>query len=251
MLPLFPVALVGTILGHGRSMQPIRVASTPRLATSLAASAPCESAAWPQVQAVLDQTPVFTVANSDNQPLQYQVGDRQLAVFYVNVEAGKQSYETARDQHPDLGYDLITVGLGQAFKLASEAKAMVVPGSADLQAAGAPEGAEPMGQEVPLFACMDLKQRDGDDGAPQVPLFFSYADSAAAVAQANDADQKDLQIDAIFSLQSIVEELAALEDPSSGEFVFEAPSASLHHAASYLGQGIYVRKVEDDEEEAQ
>ena len=124
---------------------------------------------------------------------------------------------------------------------------MVVPGIAELRAAGAPEGAEPMGQEVPLFACMDMK-RDGN----QIPLFMSYADGAAAVKEhATSVDVDDaLAIDAIFSLQSIVEELADLEDPASGELVFEAPSSSLQHAASHLGQGIYVREVQDEEGEA-
>ena len=208
---------------------------------------PCESPTWPRLKEELDKIPVFTVANDMSQPLQYQMGERQLAVFYVDVAAGKNEYENARDTYPDLGCDIITIGLGQAFQLSVEGKAMVVPGIAELRAAGAPEGAEPMGQEVPLFACMDMK-RDGN----QIPLFMSYADGAAAVKEhATSVDVDDaLAIDAIFSLQSIVEELADLEDPASGEFVFEAPSSSLQHAASYLGQGIYVREVQDEEGEA-
>ena len=111
-------------------------------------------------------------------------------------------------------------------------------------ASGAPEGADPMGQELPLFACMGLK-REVEAGR-KVPLFMSAADCASAAAEESDAA---LEVDAVFSLQSVVEELAALDFPSSeGEFAFEPPSASLQHLASYVGQGVYMRKVDADEE---
>ena len=59
-----------------------------------------------------------------------------------------------------------------------------------------------------------------------------------------------LEADAVFSLQRVVEELAALDFPSSeGEFAVEPASASLRHLASYVGQGVYMRKVDADEEE--
>ena len=39
-----------------------------------------------------------------------------------------------------------------------------------------------------------------------------------------------------------------IADPSSGEFSFVPPSASLQHLASYVGQGVYMRKVDEEEE---
>jgi len=74
---------------------------------------------------------------------------------------------------------------------------------------------------------------------------MSHADCAAAVAQAPDGP---LEINAILSLQSLVEELVGLDEPSQGEFSLVAPSASMQHVASYVGQGVYMRKVDEDEE---
>ena len=117
--------------------------------------------------------PVFTVANEEGKPLQYEIGEKPLAVFYADVNAAKMENTAAQRQYPDLGCDIIPVGLGSAYKLSVEGKAMIVPGIADLKAAGAPPGAQPMGQELPLFACMEMS-RDGADG-PVLPLFMSCA----------------------------------------------------------------------------
>ena len=216
-----------------------RVASPPRLE----ANGLFESAGWPSLQGTLDELPVFTVANGEGQPLEYTTagpkGERQLAIFYIDVEAAMKQTTAAKAQFPDLGCDIISTGLGFAFKLSSEGGALIVPGVAELQGAGAPEGSNPMGQEVPLFCSMELTREGG-----KVLLFMSYADCAEAVSQAPGGA---LEVDTILSLQSTVEELADLEDPSSGEFVLVAPSASLQHVASYVGQGVYMRKVEEGE----
>ena len=213
----------------------------------LSATNPCESAGWPQLQDMLDKVPVFTVANNGGQPLEYQVGERKLAVFYADVEVAKKEYDTARGNFPDLGYDMVAVGLGTAYKVSCEGNGLVVPGLAELRAAGAPEDAEPMGQELPLFACMEM-QREGDDGL-KVPLFVSFADCASTVAQASESAGDDgLAVNTVLSLQSVVEELSALADPASGDFSFEVPLASLQHMESYVGQGVYMRKVDEDDE---
>ena len=53
---------------------------------------------------------------------------------------------------------------------------------------------------------------------------MSYADCAAAVAEANEAGPEEpLQVNAILSLQSVVEQLTALDDPTV-QFAFTAPS---------------------------
>ena len=164
-----------------------------------------------------------------------------MAIFYTDVAAATEQYVAARDTFPDLCCDIVTVGLGSAYKLSCEGNAMVVPGAADLRGAGAPEGAQPMGQELPLFACMELRH-EGDDG-PKVPLYVSHADCAAAVAQ---APGRSLEIDAVLSLQDIVQELAGLDDLSSSEFSFVPASAAMQHISSYVGQGVYLRKVDED-----
>lgn len=81
---------------------------------------------------------------------------------------------------------------------------------------------------------------------------MSFDDCAAAVRQESTADAP-LQINAVLSLQGLVEELGelsvdeALQAPS-GEFALQAPSASLQHAASYVGSGVYMRKVAAEED---
>ena len=283
MLLLLPPAWLA-LVGNAR-VTPLRMAAT----------GPCESAAWPLLQAALDKLPVFTVANSEEQPLQYQVGERKLAVFYADVKVATNEYIAARDRADGgetalVGCDIIQIGLGAAYKLSVGGTAMIVPGMAELQAAGAPEDAQPMGQELPLFACMEMKLEGdaGPKGRPRarlttptatlpvpnlyptyptltlpcpcpypypypypVPLFMSYDDCAAAVAQESNADAP-LEINAVLSLQSLVEELGelsvdeALQAPS-GEFALQAPSASLQHGASYVGSGVYMRKVAEED----
>ena len=218
-----------------------RVVSSPRLA----AAGPFEGAGWPQLQANLDKLPVFTVANQEGQPLQYEVGEKPMAVFYADVDAAKKELAQSIAQFPDLGCDLIPVGLGSAYKLTCEGKAMLVPGIADLMAAGAPEGAEPMGQELPLFACMDMSQA-GENG-PVLPLFVSHADCAAAVEQATatESPEQPLEISCL-SLPGVVERLASVAMPSTGGFTFMAPDKTLEHIASYLGQGVYWKEVDEE-----
>ena len=223
-------------LGHAVA----RFISAPRLCAN-----PCESENWPPLQLALDKLPVFTVANLEKQPLQFQMGDdRKVSAFYADLEVAKEQVEKAQEQYPDLGCDIIATGLGSAFKLSCQGTAVIVPSIAELRAAGAPETlADAIGQEVPMFACMGLRG-EGEDEAQKVPLYMSAADCAAAVEAADNAS---LEIDAILSLRSVVEECLELSDPLSGEFCFRAPSGSLQHVESYVGQGVYVRKLEDVE----
>ena len=216
-----------------------RVATSPRMAL--------EGDGWAQLQAALDKLPVFSVANPEGQPLQYQVGQQTLALFYADIDAAKAQLAAAQDQNPEQmkGCDLVPVGLGNAFKLSSDGKAMIVPGLAELQAAGAPEDAQPMGQELPLFACMEMS-REGDEAAlqegPVVPLFMSHSDCAAYVAEATGVS---VDISGL-SLASVVEQLTG----TSGAYSFVPPSASLQHVNSYVGQGVYWRPADQEGEAA-
>ena len=149
---------------------------------------------WPLMRQKLDALPCFTCANEEGKPLEYEVSGQKCAMFYAGLEDAQVELLTAREMFPDLGIDLIPIGLGNAYELALGGKAQLIPGKAELTAAGAPPGAQALGQELPLFACMEISQ-PGTSGDPTLPLFMSYADCAAAVSQATAADAPDEKLE--------------------------------------------------------
>ena len=210
-----------------------------------AAAAEAANAAASATSAAFDRLPVFTVAK-EGKPMAYRIGDRQeQAIFYADVEAAKARLSATKKDTPEC--DVVAVGLGTAYKLSCESKGVIVPGVADLRAAGAPEGVQAMGQDLPLFVCMKLGRYVEDQGVV-VPIYMSHADCAAAVKEATNADAPDtdgpLEI-APLSLQSVVDRLL---DPSSPAFSFVAPTASLQHVQNYVGHGVYMRVVENQQE---
>lgn len=233
------VALLALVSVHGYSLaiETRVLGRTVRAGSPLAAAKEdvFASAGWATLQPALDRLPCFTVANEEGQPLQYEMNGKPLAVFYVDIAAAQVELKAARESSPTLEStaDLIPVGLGQAYKLSCEGQAVLVPGTADLQAAGAPADVEPMGQAVPLFACMDMS-REGPSGAPELPLFLCHAECEAAVAQASAADEPDAPLEIVgLSLPTVIERLTA----SSGEplaFAFVPPAKSTTYIETYL-----------------
>ena len=113
---------------------------------------------WEVLQRKLDRLPLFTVANPEGLPLKYQVGDAERALFYAEIESAKKELEATRAEKKDIECDLIPIGLGVAYRLSCEGKALIVPGEKDLLRAGAPQGAPALGQALPLFACMEVRK---------------------------------------------------------------------------------------------
>ena len=201
--------------------------------------------------AALNKLPVFAIANSEKKPLTFKLslGDQMAAIFYADVESAKAQLATTKKSSPDLGCDLITVGLGTAFRLASAGKAIIVPDAAELTAAGAPAGIQPMGIELPLFGCMKMVGAvEGGGERPVLPLYMSHAECAAAVAEAQaacPAGTPPLEITTV-GLESLY---AQLTDPGFDKtFKLVAPAASLQHCESYLGNGVFMRRVEDPDD---
>jgi len=84
--------------------------------------------------------------------------------------------------------------MGQAYRLSMEGKALLVPSVKELEAAGAPAGASPNGQELPLFGCLQISRPAAEGGNPVLPLFVSKADAERAVADAvsmTDGEDED------------------------------------------------------------
>lgn len=199
--------------------------------------------------AALNKLPVFAIANNDKKPLTFKLslGDEMMAIFYADVESAKAQLSDTKKSSPNLVCDLITVGLGTAFKLASEGKAMIVPDTAELKAAGAPEGIQPMGLELPLFVCMKIMAAPPGDGKRAVlPVYMSYSDCAKAISAAQAACPSETLEVTTLGLQSVFEQLT---DPAFDKtFKFIAPEASLHHCEHYLGNGVYIRRFEDPDD---
>ena len=70
---------------------------------------------------------------------------------------------------------------------------------------------------------------------PVVPLYMSYADCAAAVAETGRRPKPP----SATSLAGVV------EDEPNGAFSFVPPSASMEHITRYVGKGVYWRPVKD------
>ena len=118
---------------------------------------------------------------------------------------------------------------------------MLVPGKAELKAAGAPPDADPRGQQLPLFACMEMSQ-EGPNGSAILPLFMCHADCAAAVAQATEADNPDEALEIVgLSLDSVVERLSA----SDGEpaFTFVPPASSTASSSTPTSRTRAARRI--------
>lgn len=208
-------------------------------ASKAAAAAAKVAEAVASITAALDKLPTFTIANRERKPLQFNIGGKETSVFYADVAAAKLQLAATKKEAPDC--DLIAVGLGSAYRLACDGRATIVPGLAELQAAGAPADAQPLGQELPLFACMQLS-RYMDGGGLVVPIFMCYADCEKEVAAATnpDANEDPLSITPL-SLSSVVEQL---NDPSGPAFTFVAPTASVQFTQTYVGEGVYMRRTE-------
>lgn len=191
---------------------------------------------WPQLKKELDAMPVFTVANERGQPLEYEIAEKPVAMFYADVKEAQAELKEAQKQYPELQCDLIPVGLGSAYKLSCEGNAVVIPSKSELVSAGAPEGVTPMGQQLPLFACMDIMREE--EGKPVLPLFMSFADCDAAVKSATELDEPEgdgppLEVVGL-SLESVVQRLLSV-DPSQGvAFSFIASSESQAYIQAYL-----------------
>ena len=195
------------------------------------------SEGWGPIQQDLDQVPVFTVATQEGNPLAYtvQMGDNKFNVpcFYCDVEAAKTELEEAKDNGGLEGLDLIPFPLGKAFQMWAKDEAVIVPGKDAILQAGAPPGTNPIGQQVPMFACMEIAEEQ-EDGSPKLPVFMSLEDANTAVELAVKADggsTDDFEV-VCLSLSGIIDQLATV--PETPAFHFIPPSASMKYIQEYL-----------------
>jgi len=191
-----------------------------------------KSEAWNVIKQDMNAVPMFTCANEQGQPLQYEVNGQPVPFFYVDVDAAAKELEIAREA-TKLELDLVPFPLGEVFEKAMEEKALMIPSQAALMAAGAPQGVNPLGQAVPLFACMEIAQ-EMEDGRAVLPLFFSLPEAQSALAMAMQLDggnPDDFEVVGL-SLIECVQQLATVAD--SPAFQFIPPASSVEHIRKYL-----------------
>jgi hypothetical protein len=208
------------------------ISSTPADSTDL-----FKSEGWKPIEADLNKLPVFTVANQEGKPLAYTVettdNSYTTPFFYVDIDDALEELQKAKDNTGLEGLDLVPYPMGQAFQLWASDQAVIVPSKESVLQAGAPPGSNPIGQQVPLFACMDICQ-ETEDGRGVLPLFMVLEEANFAMEQALKADggnMDDFEVVSL-SLSRAVEMLATV--PESPAFQFIPPSSSVKYIQEYL-----------------
>lgn len=198
-----------------------------------------ESEGWAPIKKDLDSVPIFCVANKEGKPIAYSVTINkdtfQVPFFYCDVEDAKAELAKAKEANTDiaLDMDLVPFPLGVAFELWSKDQAVIVPSAEAIKQAGAPPGTNPIGQPVPLFACMDVMQ-ETPDGKGALPLFMVLEEANEAVEEAVESDggsADDFEVVSL-SLNRAVELLATV--PETPGFQFIPPESSVKHIDEYL-----------------
>ena len=196
-----------------------------------------ESEGWKPIEKDLDQVPVFTVATAEGNPLAYQVSAKgksyTVPFFFCDVDAALQELKNSRNNTTLEGIDIIPFPLGKAFQLWAQDQAVIIPAKDAVMQAGAPPGTNPIGQEVPMFTCLDIAE-EGSDGKPRLPLFMALEDANAALKEAVGTDGgkvEDFEV-VCLSLNRAIDQLAA--SPESSAFRFLPPSKSINYIREYL-----------------
>jgi hypothetical protein len=191
---------------------------------------------WKPIEADLNRLPIFAVATQDGKPLAYTVetkGNSYTAPqFYIDIDDALEELQKAKAGTglEDLG--IVPYPLGQAFQLWARDQAVIVPNKQAILKAGAPEGTDPIGQQVPLFACMDIMQ-ETEDGRSLLPLFMVLEEANFAMEQAlADGGSRDGFEVVSLSLSRAVEMLATV--PGTPAFQFMPPSSSVIYIQEYL-----------------
>eukprot|EP00966_Prymnesium_polylepis_P001773 40735-Prymnesium_polylepis.1 len=136
--------------------------------------------------------------------------------FLVDVKVAEAA--CASMDRPDV--DITPFGLGMAFQAQASGRGLLVPGDADVEAAGTAFAED----AFPMFTCAELVS-DRADGTPTVPVFVCASDAAAAAA-GKAAGGGDLEITCV-PLQVIVEKALSPVDDGAPGFRYIASSAAV------------------------
>ena len=144
----------------------------------------CSSAAWPALQAEMDELPCFVLANDKGEPLQHDRDGSPMTIFLADLFRAEAELANAKRMYPELNLGLLPVGLGSAFQRVQEGNAMLIPSQNEVAAAGLdPSAVDP--SLVPLFGCTKImKPRKSNPEVQAMPLFLSSEDARAALKEA-------------------------------------------------------------------
>ena len=181
-----------------------------------------------------DGFPLFTHANADGAPLQYERADgggKAFALLYADIEHALAELAKNRREYPTLGLRVSPVGLGEACRRARDGAATIAPGPRALAAARDIDAGWDAAR-VPLFGCARLAaQGDAPGARPRVPWFMSAADAQATLddarARADPAVAAGLALTCL-SLDEAVERIAR-RDTGEYDFALIAPRSSMKY----------------------
>jgi hypothetical protein len=196
-----------------------------------------ESEGWKSIADDLNRFPLFSLATPQGNPVAYQitVGDEktfEIPFFYCDVtealaELEKALANSVKPEEERL--KLIPFPLEQAFKLWCNDKAIIIPSKASMLQAGAPAGTNPIGQRVPMWACLEISEEQEGGLPPKLPIFMALDDANAAVMEAVEGDrEKADEFEVVcLSLDGAIEQLVSAEESPSFHFI--PPSKSLKY----------------------
>lgn len=170
------------------------------------------------------------------QPLQYDLGSGPVACFYCDVNDAKEELAKAITETKLEGLDIIPFPMGDIYESRVQQKCMIIPGKKALTAAGAPEGSNPIGQQVPLFGCMQIMQ-ESQDGKKVLPLFMDFDEAQDAMELALKMDGGDATGFEVvgLSMERAVEQLASVgETEEVPAYQFIPTASSLKHIEENL-----------------
>lgn len=198
-----------------------------------------EMEGWRNIADDLDQFPLFAVATAEGSLVSYQVTlnrDQSFNVpcFYCDVAEALIELESAKGNTALEGLKLVPFPLGAAFRMWCKDQAVIVPSRASILQAGAPPGTNPIGQKVPMWACLEISEEQEDGKPPKLPIFMALEDANAAVMEALGADGGKLDDFEVvcLSLSGAIEQLATVPEESPS-FHFIPPSTSMQYIEEY------------------
>eukprot|EP00429_Kryptoperidinium_foliaceum_P070620 CAMPEP_0176069244 /NCGR_PEP_ID=MMETSP0120_2-20121206/34570_1 /TAXON_ID=160619 /ORGANISM="Kryptoperidinium foliaceum, Strain CCMP 1326" /LENGTH=235 /DNA_ID=CAMNT_0017402873 /DNA_START=22 /DNA_END=729 /DNA_ORIENTATION=- len=226
---------IATLISFAQSLQVIRVKNIPKQQTKpTPLPSPVDffsTEQWRPIEKDLNSAPVFAVVTPDGLPFQYS--SQKTPHFYCDADDALDVLAKIQSKTNVKGFNVVPFPLGEAFELYSNNKATIVPSQKAMIEAGGSTDINPVGQQVPLFGCLDITETTVD-GRQRVPLFMSLVDARKAIKKAakrsSGVELEDLEMTCL-SLSGVVEHMTTY--PNASGFSFVPPASSREYVSAY------------------